>query len=143
VVLDNSILGTASIPFSSSVELPAGEVTIANILASVPVDSGAALYGGSHVLSMSSVAVRDENNMAINATGDDALHVDTFFSDTTANGSINSSDAARIARVAALFESTFTALPLIDPMVVGDISGNGRLNAGDASLVARFAALFL
>ena len=54
---------------------------------------------------------------------------------------MNASDAAQVARVAALLDAGFASSQNADPLVVGDISGNGRINAADASLVAQVAAL--
>lgn len=69
------------------------------------------------------------------------MHVLSHFGDVSGDGRINASDAATLARTAALLQTGFAANPTTDPILLGDISGNGRVNGFDATLVARSAAL--
>jgi hypothetical protein len=72
---------------------------------------------------------------------DDAFHLANYFADVSGNGRVNASDAAQVARFAALIDRGFAGSPNADPILAGDISGNCRINAADASRVAQFAAL--
>lgn len=140
-VLNTSTPGLAILVFFGSNSLPAGESIFVKLQATVPTEDAGEIYGRQQVLDVHNVVVGDGNDNEFPVTVDDALHVTTYFADVSGNGRINASDAAQVARVAALLDSGFGATLLTDPRIVGDISGNGRLNAADASLVARQAAL--
>ena len=133
--------GLAIVTFSSPADLPAGGSTVVNLQATVPATDPNGIRGKQQVLGVDSVSLTDANSNTIPAIADDAVHLVSFFGDVSGNGRVNASDAAQVARIAALLDEGFAATPLTDPRVVGDISGNGRVNAADASLVARFAAL--
>jgi hypothetical protein len=141
VTVDNSVPGLAIVSLLSPTALPGGPLSIVNLTTNVPADSPSAIYGMMQVVDLHTVAIRDAGDNLLPAIADDAFHLATFFGDVSANGRINASDAARVARIAALLDTGFDGSPLADPFVVGDITSNGRLNAADASRVARFAAL--
>jgi hypothetical protein len=138
---DRAVPGLVLLEFSSSSPLTPGSQTFVNLQAFVPVGA-ADRYGTQQVLDLHEATIRDVDGNVVPVVVDDALHVVSYFGDSSGNRRINASDAARLAQVAALLDSGLAAFPSTDPTVVGDISSNGRLNAGDASLVARFAALF-
>ena len=133
--------GVAILVFFSSASLPAGSTTFINLQASVPTENASANYGSQQVLDLHSVTVGDGNDNEFPVVVDDALHVTSYFADVSGNGRINASDAAQVARFAALIDNGFGGSPNADPILTGDISGNGRINAADASRVAQFAAL--
>ena len=133
--------GLATLSFESPTALPSGAGTIVNLHASVPATEVNDPYQSQHILDLHSVDIRDGSENQLPAIANDALHHASFFGDVSGNGRINASDAAQVARVAALLDGGFAATLLTDPRIVGDISGNGRINAADASLVARSAAL--
>lgn len=141
VVVNTATPGLAIFVYFSTTPLPAGESTVINIQATVPTENASANYRSQQVLDIHSVVVGDGNDNEFPVVVDDALHFATYFADVSGNGRINASDAAQVARFAALIDSGFAASLNTDPILVGDISGNGRINAADASRVAQFAAL--
>ena len=141
VVLDNSADGLVVVTFSSAVALPAGPNTLVNLEASVPTVNANETYLSKQVVTIHSATVTDANANSLPVIENSAVHAVHYFGDVSGNRRINASDAALVARVAALLDGGFGADPLTNPVIVGDISSNGRLNAGDASLVARAAAL--
>jgi hypothetical protein len=141
VLLNNLTPGLAILSFFSPTVLPAGPNTFVNLQANVPTAAASEIYGKNAILDIHSVTIRDSNNDVLPVIVDDALHLVSYFADVSGNGRINASDAAQVARFAALIDTGFSASLLSDPIVVGDISGNRRVNAADASRVAQFAAL--
>ena len=133
--------GVAILVFFSSASLPAGSTTFINLQATVPTVAASANYGLQQVLDLHSVTIGDGNDNEFAVVVDDAHHFATYFADVSGNGRINASDAAQVARFAALIDAGFAGSLNADPITVGDISGNGRINAADASRVAQFAAL--
>lgn len=132
--------GSATITFSSPVDLPHGVQTFVTLTASIP--EAAQGYGDSHVLDMHSTSIRDGRLAGIHSVEDDCVLVLSYFGDVSGNARINAADAAQVAQVAALLSASFPVSSRVDPGIIGDISGNGRVNAADASLVAQHAALF-
>jgi hypothetical protein len=130
--------GVAILVFFSSASLPAGSGAFINLQATVPEGAN---YGSLQLLDLHAVTIGDGNDNEFPVVVDDAAHFSTYFADVSGNGRINASDAAQVARFAALIDTGFAASLNTDPTVVGDISGNGRINAADASRVAQFAAL--
>jgi hypothetical protein len=141
IVNTTSAPGVAILVFFSSASLPAGSGTFINLQATVPAGDASAIYQGQQVLDVHSVTIGDGNDNEFPVVVDDAHHFVTYFADVSGNGRINASDAAQVARFAALIDAGFAASLNADPITVGDISGNGRINAADASRVAQFAAL--
>ena len=139
VTLDGSVAGIARLEFSSPSDLPAGTITLIDLQATVPsiIDTRAT----QHILDVRSAVLSTDLGVRFHVIDDDALHLSSYFGDVSGNGRIDTSDAAGIARIAALLDSGFAATPSTDPVLVGDLSGNGRVNAVDAFLVARSAAL--
>lgn len=133
--------GVAILVYFSTTPLPAGPGTFIELQARVPATNAAATYGREQVLDVHDVTVGDGNDNVFPSLADDAFHFAAYFSDVSGNGRVNASDAAQVARYAALIDSGFAASLMADPILVGDISGNGRINAADASRVAQFAAL--
>jgi hypothetical protein len=136
----NATPGLVTLEFVSPTALPTGIVNLVNLQAMVPVGASDDL-GRGQLLDVHSVTVTDGLGAEIPALADDAIHLVAYFGDVSGNRRINATDAAQVARVAALIDGGFASVPLLDPEIVGDISGNRRVNAGDASLVARAAAL--
>lgn len=139
VVLNNTTPGEAILVYFSPTPLAPGKQTFINLQANVPTEN--ANYQSLHVLDVHSVVVGDGNDNEFPVVTDDAAHFVTYFADVSGNGRINASDAAQVARFAALIEAGFAASLNVDPILIGDVSGNGRINAADASRVAQFSAL--
>jgi hypothetical protein len=133
--------GEVIVVFYSTAPLAAGEVAFVNLQAEVPVANADAIYGAKHVLDLHSVIVSDGDDNEFPTRVDDGIHIVAYPADVSGNGRVNASDAALVARVAALLDDGFVQFRLADPVLVGDVSVNGRINSSDASLVARFAAL--
>ena len=133
--------GVAILVYFSSTALPSGASTLINLQASVPTAGASEAYQGQQVLDVHSVTIGDGNDNEFPVVVDDAIHFVTYFADVSGNGRVNASDAAQVARFAALIDTGFAASLTTDPIVAGDISGNGRINSADASRVAQFAAL--
>ena len=141
VIVNTTTPGEAILVFFSSASLPAGSTTFITLQASVPPADASANYGRQQSLDIHSVTIGDGNDNEFAVVVDDAHHVVSYFADVSGNGRINASDAAQVARFAALIDSGFAGSLNADPITIGDISGNGRINAADASRVAQFAAL--
>jgi hypothetical protein len=139
VIVNTTTPGLAIIVFFSSTALSPGSSTFVNLQADVPASSG--IYGTQQVLDVHGVTISDGNDNESPVVVDDALHVTSYFAEVSGNGRINASDAAQVARFAALIDNGFAGSVNADPVILGDPSGNGRVNAADASLVAQFAAL--
>jgi hypothetical protein len=139
VIVNTNTPGLAILVFFSSNALPAGSGTFINLEASVPASSG--IYNSQQVLDLHAATVSDGNDNEAPVVVDDAFQLTSYFADVSGNGRVNASDAAQVARFAALIDGGFAASLNADPIIVGDPSGNGRVNAADASLVAQFAAL--
>ena len=139
--LDLSTAGTLTVTFTSPTDLPSELNDLVNLRASIPTTDFSLNYGRQQLLDVHDVIVRDADENPIPAIVDDAVHLAAYFGDVSGNGRVNGSDAAQVARIAALLETSFGSALLTDPSIIGDISGNGRINAADASLVAQFAAL--
>ncbi len=141
LTLDTSTAGTAIVTFSSTSDLPVGENVLVNLQATVPAENASEAYRQHQSIDMHSVTAMDAGANSLPVVADDAVHLSAYFGDVSGNGRINASDAALIARLAALLDGGFASFPLVDPGISGDLSGNGRVNAADASLLAQFAAL--
>jgi hypothetical protein len=89
-------------------------------------------YGAGHLLDLDGL---EFNFGALNGLDDDGLHVVTKLGDATGEGIYSSLDAQRIQRVLLQLDTGFSAFPLIDPAIVGDVNGNGRLDAADVQLI--------
>jgi hypothetical protein len=93
--------------------------------AEVPAD---APYRGRHMLDIGDLKFNDG---ALSGRADDGLQVVAYPGDTDADGKYSSFDALLIQRVILRLDSGFSAFPLIDPIVLGDINGSGRLDSSD------------
>ena len=140
VELIHSAPGQATIRFNSPSDLPAGPSQIVSLTATIPSDEASLIYGSVGLLDLHSIIARNAAEDMLPVTDDDAIHVISYFGDTSGNGRVNAADASLVARVAAFVDGGFASLAAVDPVVVADVTGNGRLNAVDASRIAQFAA---
>lgn len=141
ITTDTATPGQVTINLTSTTPLPAGSQTVVNLIAAVPATDASGIYGQHNVVEITSAVLRDGNDNQLPAVLDTGVHLVGYFGDVSGNGRVNASDAAQVARFAALLETGFAISLLTDPMLLGDISGNQRVNAADASRVAQFAAL--
>jgi len=133
VVYDMSTPGRIPVTFyGTSTTLPASQVRILDIEATIPDD---AEYAATAVLSLTNLQL---NEGAIEATADSGIEVVAYIGDVTGNYSYSGLDASYIARVSVGLGNGFgAAYRLKDPVLVGDVNGNGRLTGLDASYIAR------
>src|SRR5208282_2274842 len=132
--------GTAVIDFSSTTAIAPGPERLGGLVATVPNSAGL-VYKSKALLHFSSVVV---NGAA--ATGDDAVDVDAYFGDTNGDGVLSGGDASDISRVASGVDNNaatgviggFSAYPLADPVLVGDLSGSGSVSAASVTLMNSF-----
>ena len=64
------------------------------------------------------------------------MHVVAYLGDTEGQPRYSAAIPARAAGGSAL-DTGFSAYPLVDPVIVGDVNGNGRVDATDALLIQR------
>ncbi len=140
VVLDTTTAGLATVAVSSPSAWPAGEQTIVNLQAVVPVVDANQTYRRKQILDLQAVVVRGNGGNEIPSIDDDGLHLNAYAADVSGNGQVNAVDAAHVARVSVQLDEGFAVARLVDPLLLGDISKNGRINGTDAVKAAQFAA---
>jgi hypothetical protein len=132
--------GHAIIDFSSPAALTqTGVVGLGGLTATVP-DSAAAVYKRKALLHWSGAQL---NGGAIGVVGDDAVQLVAYLGDATGDGLLSGGDAAAISAVAVGTNTNvglgrlggFTAFPLVDPVVLGDVSANANTDAADVTLL--------
>lgn len=133
--------GLATVSYASSADSVPGSVQLVTLLADVPTAAASENYGQSHLWEIAGAMLSNASDDRLPAVMDESLQIVAYFADVSGNGRVNASDAAQVARFAALLDTGFAVSLLTDPILLGDVSGNGRINAADASRVASFAAL--
>ena len=138
--------GTAILDFSSPIPLAnsTAVVQLGGLVATVP-NSAASLYKSKALLHWTGVTL---NGGAISVVGGDAVQVVAYFGDATGDGTLSGGDASDISAVATGTStnaalgtlSGFSAFPLADPVIIGDLSGNGNADAPDVTLVNSYLA---
>ena len=137
--------GQITLAFFSLDPLEGGAADLIELVASVPED---APYGEAHVLRIGSLEV---NAGAIDAIGDDAVHVVAFVGDANRNRRYDAEDARLVARVGVELDSGFVVsdptgsptdpgdflYPLLDPLIIGDVTGIDGISPLDASDLLR------
>jgi hypothetical protein len=116
--------------------LSAGPANLIDVIADIPVT---APYGATGFLLLEDVTINDVDV----GEADSAVFVVGYFGDTTGNGNLTASDAARILRVTTLLDSGFVgtggAYRFADPALIADITANGILSSTDATRVLQEA----
>ena len=135
-----STAGNAIIDFTSQAALTqAGVVSLGGLVATVP-NSAAALYKSKALLHWSGMTL---NGGAIAVVGDDAVQVVAYLGDTTGDGVLSAGDGVGILRVATAMDTNaatntlggYTAFPLADPAIIGDLNNNGNADSPDVTLL--------
>ena len=108
---------------------PAGQLTIANVMAQVDT---AAENGSSALLSLESVV----SNSTITVGGSNAVQLVAALGDTSGDGAYSSADSALAARLAMRLDSGLVNYPVVIPSLVADVSGNGTVSMLDAAMIA-------
>ncbi len=115
-----------------------GPVVLGTFTGHVPVN---AVYGHEQILDVTNVVVYDTTLVnEIPSTGDDALHIATYFGDASGNQLIQSNDASLTAILAVGRATGLLAEPNVDANIIVDISGDGKVQSNDAALIARRAS---
>ena len=70
-------------------------------------------------------------------TSDDALHVVGYFGDADGDAGYSAIDIERITRVAAGLDSGFSAWPLTDPVVMGELNASGKVTGSDTHILQK------
>ena len=119
----------ASESFPGGGGAPAGQLTIANVMAQVATT---AENGSSALLTLESVV----SNGTVTVGGSNAVQVVASLGDTSGDGEYGSSDASLAARLAMRLDSGLVSYPVINPSLVADVSGNGTVSMLDAAMIA-------
>jgi hypothetical protein len=127
---DLSVPGVVKIALSGLTGLTNASTGLVRLQASVPTSAGQ-LYKAKEILDLQQIRV----NGAPGAVDDAGLHVVGYIGEVTGDGSYSTLDIQRISRVAAKADTGFSAYPLVDPVIVGDVSGDGTVSAYDGSLL--------
>ncbi len=125
---NDAVNGVLTVIAYSTTGLGSGQQTVVGIAAVVPSMSSGTPYGALEVLSLKSVLVNGSAGI-----GDEAVHKLVFLGDVTGDGTVGATDASRISRVAAGYDTGFYAYPLTDPAIAGDVNGDGVIGGADAS----------
>ena len=108
---------------------PAGQLTIANVMAQV---STTAQNGVSGLLSLESVV----SNGTVIVSSSNAVQLVAALGDTNGDSEYTSADSALAARLAMRLDRGLVSYPLTSPSLVADVSGNGTVSMLDAAMIA-------
>jgi hypothetical protein len=134
--LSNAASGVIGIEISGLSGLTSSPLTLLQLQANVPA---LATYGAEHVLDIQDLKF---NQGALVGIDDDGMHVVAYLGDAEGVPRYSSSDTLRIQRVIVRLDTGFSAYPLVDPVIVGDVNVNGRLDATDTLLIQRKVVRF-
>ena len=135
--------GNVTISFFALTPLTGEQTDIIQISATVPET---AAYGTAHVLRIANLEV---NAGAMDAIGDDGIHLIAYPGDVNANRRYDAEDARLIARVGVGLDTGFVfseptsttattrLFPNIDPVLLGDVTGVDGISPLDASDLLR------
>ncbi len=143
---NNSTPGKLLVSASGTTALAAGQVTLVDLVANVPM-SALSSYGASALLQLSNVSF-NEGQLA--GTAGRGVEKVAYFGDVTGLAAYTSTltgmqfqlsgqDATLISQNVVHLSSGFSAYPLTDPRIVGDVTGDGTLSGLDASFIAQDA----
>lgn len=125
--VDLSTLGEVRVVITTGAPLGAAAVELLRLQAGVP---SAAAYGARQVLDLGDIVINDG---AIAARDDDGLHVVAYLGDGSGDRAYSLLDVTRLQRVITRADSGFSAFPLVDPTILGDINASGTLTSVDAA----------
>ena len=117
--------GQISVVIGSATALPAGALTLARLVATIPSD---ATYGLAQVLDVRNLLV---NAGALAALDDDAVHVAAFPGDLNRDRQHGSDDVSLMRSLLGGAIARLPAWALLDGRLLGDVNGSGRLDAVD------------
>ena len=123
--------GMATITVEGTTLLDSGTVDLVQLQGTIPET---ATYGIDSAIAIKDISLNDGS---IDATGDIALQQTSSLGDVDGDGSYSDTDSYLISQFAVGLSDSFTAFPLIDPLVVADINEDGIISALDSFLIAR------
>jgi len=119
----------ASESFPDGGGAPAGQLTIANVMAQVAATAG---NGSTALLGLESVV----SNGTVAVGGSNAVQVVASLGDTSGDGAFSPADSTLAARLAMRLDSGLVSYPVVLPALVADVSGNGTVSMLDAAMIA-------
>ncbi len=115
---------------------PSAPLVLGDIKAVVPSGTGAAAltnYLGVERLQPGNIVINgNANTGAVSAGG---VHVNAYFADVNGDKKIDGLDKLAADNVAQGHGSGFSAYPLLDPAIIGDVAGDFSVDAGDVSTI--------
>lgn len=117
--------GLIAVEITATAGLPAGAITLAQLVATVP--TGVA-YGAAGVIDVRDLQV---NGGALAALDDDAVHVAAFTGDVTRDRQLSSADVALMRQLLAGDINRLPGWALLDGRIIGDVNGSGLFDAVD------------
>ncbi len=133
VSTDLSVAGQIGVSVTGIAGLGNAATELLHLGAAVPAGA-MARYGASHVLDLRDVIV---NSGALPVRVDDGLHVAAYVGDTNGDGTYSANDTALLTNVLLRRASGFSAYPLTDPLVLGNVAGNGVLSGLDLRFLSQ------
>ncbi len=70
----------------------------------------------------------------------DGIHVNAYLGDASGNGVVNGADVNLISFIPGGGATGFSAFPLADPVILGDVNADGLVNSTDLGQYNRFVA---
>gem|GEM_PF-3421131 len=119
----------ATITIITDTPIPAGKVTLVNVMAFVPAT---APYASREVLALRVRAINGDDQATASTTG--GLHVVGYMGDLDGDAKLTSTDSARFGRMVtglATTASMISGWTDINPLLVADFNADGRINALD------------
>ena len=141
-----STAGNAIIDFSSTTPLATSTAVsrLGGLVAIVP-NSTIPLYKSKALLHWTGVQLNNTIG-PITVEGDDAVEVVAYLGDTNGDGSLSAGDGTNISTFSSSTSSAtstlggFSAYPLADPSIIGDLNNNGNADSGDVTLLNSYLA---
>ncbi|MBP6899056.1 MAG: S8 family serine peptidase [Burkholderiaceae bacterium] len=117
--------GLIAVEISAAGGLPAGALTLAQLVATVP--SGAS-YGAAAVIDVRELQV---NGGALAALDDDAVHVAAYAGDVSRDRQHSTADVSLMRQLLSGVINRLPGWALVDGRIIGDVNGSGAFDAVD------------
>ncbi len=139
ISVNTDVPGTVTVVVTKTSEFAstAGQITLANLTASVPTT---APNGAKAILDLSSVVLQAVDTSILDSSADDGIQIAAYRGDVNNTRSITTGDVTGLLRtLSGAFNTTgFPNLKLADPVLVGDMNDNSALTTGDVTGLLRF-----
>lgn len=120
--------GLIAVEIGATAGLPAGALTLAQLVATVP--SGAS-YGAAAVIDVRELQVQGAGGGALAALDDDAVHVAAYAGDVSRDRQHSTADVSLMRQLLSGAISRLPGWALVDGRIVGDVNGSGAFDAVD------------